>query len=90
MVEMTPFGAENFGDLSLLLFLDPLQDVTKEINLCPTLSTANHCSNSFVCYCFLQTKQYFREYMEDYNTATLPHEKYINLEKWEMAEFHRE
>lgn len=28
--------------------------------------------------------------MEDYNTATLPHEKYINLEKWEMAEFRRE
>ena len=38
----------------------------------------------------MQTKQYFRDYMEDYNTNTLPHEKYIDLEKWEMAEFHRE
>lgn len=28
--------------------------------------------------------------MEDYNTATLPHEKYIDLEKWEMAEYNRE
>ncbi|CAN0363199.1 unnamed protein product [Ectocarpus sp. 12 AP-2014] len=36
-----------------------------------------------------ETKQYFREYMEDFNTCTLPHEKYIDLEKWEMAEFHR-
>lgn len=27
--------------------------------------------------------------MEDFNTCTLPHEKYINLEKWEMAEFNR-
>lgn len=38
----------------------------------------------------MQTKQHFRDYMEDYNTNTLPHEKYIDLEKWEMAEFHRE
>ncbi|CAN0529980.1 unnamed protein product, partial [Ectocarpus sp. 8 AP-2014] len=34
----------------------------------------------------VQTKQYFREYMEDFNTCTLPHDKYIDLEKWEMAE----
>ncbi|KAL6617378.1 hypothetical protein LY90DRAFT_395319 [Neocallimastix californiae] len=31
-------------------------------------------------------KQYFAEYMEDYNTATLPHIKYYNLEKYEMEE----
>lgn len=43
----------------------------------------------FILYICLQTKQYFREYMEDYNTATMPHEKYIHLEKWEMAEFNR-
>lgn len=28
--------------------------------------------------------------MEDFNTCTLPHEKYIDLEKWEMAEYNRE
>lgn len=39
---------------------------------------------------FIQTKQYFREYMEDFNTCTLPHEKFIDLEKWEMAEYNRE
>lgn len=38
----------------------------------------------------MQTKQYFREYMEDFNTCTLQHEKFIDLEKWEMAEFNRE
>ncbi|ORX78838.1 hypothetical protein BCR32DRAFT_206417 [Anaeromyces robustus] len=31
-------------------------------------------------------KQYFAEYMEDYNTATLPHIKYYNLDKYEMEE----
>lgn len=28
--------------------------------------------------------------MEDFNTCTLPHEKFIDLEKWEMAEYNRE
>ena len=46
--------------------------------------------SSFFLSCAVQTKQHFRDYMEDYNTNTLPHEKYIDLEKWEMAEFHRE
>ncbi|RKP12649.1 hypothetical protein BJ684DRAFT_11201, partial [Piptocephalis cylindrospora] len=31
-------------------------------------------------------KQHFRAFMEDYNTATLPHEKYYNLEAWEERE----
>ncbi|KAL1920538.1 uncharacterized protein VTP21DRAFT_915 [Calcarisporiella thermophila] len=31
-------------------------------------------------------KQYFKEFMEDYNTATLPHEKYYNLERWESRQ----
>lgn len=25
--------------------------------------------------------------MEDYNTATMPHEKYYNYERWEMADY---
>ena len=29
---------------------------------------------------------YFRDYAEDYNTATLPAEKYYDLEKWEAGE----
>ncbi|KAJ1680049.1 hypothetical protein EV182_000788 [Spiromyces aspiralis] len=32
------------------------------------------------------TKKYFREYMEDYNTSTLPHEKYYDLQAWEAKE----
>lgn len=31
----------------------------------------------------------FKSYMEDYNTATMPHEKYYNYEKWEMEDYHR-
>lgn len=32
---------------------------------------------------------YFKEYCEDYNTATLPHEKYYNYDKWEMEEYNK-
>ena len=31
----------------------------------------------------------FKGYIEDYNTATMPHEKYYNYEKWEMEEYQR-
>ena len=31
----------------------------------------------------------FKEYAEDYNTATLPHLKYYNYDKWEMEEYTR-
>lgn len=30
-----------------------------------------------------EEKEYFAEFMEDYNTATLPHKKYYNMEAWE-------
>lgn len=30
---------------------------------------------------------YFKSFMEDYNTATMPHEKYYNYERWEMKEY---
>ncbi len=30
--------------------------------------------------------EYFKSYMEDYNTATMPHIKYYNLEKYELYE----
>ncbi|KAI9225509.1 MAG: hypothetical protein DHS80DRAFT_1779, partial [Piptocephalis tieghemiana] len=33
-----------------------------------------------------ELKQHFRTFMEDYNTVTLPHEKYYNLEAWEAKE----
>lgn len=32
---------------------------------------------------------HFKTYMEDYNTATMPHDKYYNYERWEMAEYQR-
>jgi hypothetical protein len=30
----------------------------------------------------LDAKKFFVEYMEDYNTATLPHPKYYNMDAW--------
>ncbi|KAJ3049259.1 hypothetical protein HK097_009719 [Rhizophlyctis rosea] len=31
-------------------------------------------------------KQYFEDFMEDFNTATLPHVKYYDLDKWESEQ----
>ncbi|KAF8820564.1 hypothetical protein IE077_003035 [Cardiosporidium cionae] len=31
-----------------------------------------------------EEKQLFKDYMEDFNTVTLPHKKYYDLEKWEQ------
>ncbi|KAL2915685.1 hypothetical protein HK105_204870 [Polyrhizophydium stewartii] len=31
------------------------------------------------------TKELFAEYMEDYNTATLPHEKFYDMNAWDRA-----
>lgn len=39
--------------------------------------------------CFAQVMQHFKTYMEDFNTATMPHEKFYNYERWEMAEYQR-
>lgn len=36
-----------------------------------------------------ELQEYYKEYMEDYNTATLPHMKYYNYDKWEMEEYQR-
>ena len=33
--------------------------------------------------------EFYKEYMEDYNTATLPHVKYYDFLKWEMEEYAR-
>lgn len=33
-----------------------------------------------------EAMELFKEYMEDYNTATFPHEKYYDIEKYEMIE----
>jgi cyclophilin family peptidyl-prolyl cis-trans isomerase len=33
--------------------------------------------------------KYFKDYAEDFNTATLPHEKYYDYDKWEMEEYAR-
>jgi len=30
---------------------------------------------------------YFKEFCEDYNTATFPHPKYYDYDKWEMEEY---
>ena len=33
--------------------------------------------------------QYFKDFAEDYNTATMPHPKFYNYEKWEIEEYQR-
>lgn len=32
----------------------------------------------------------FKEYMEDYNTCTLPHEKYYDVEKYELQQYQKQ
>ena len=36
-----------------------------------------------------ELQSYFSEYAEDYNTATLPHAKYYDYDKWEMEEYEK-
>ena len=36
-----------------------------------------------------ELQQYFDTYREDFNTATLPHVKYYNYDKWELDEHNR-
>lgn len=31
--------------------------------------------------------EHFKSFMEDYNTATMPHEKFYNYERWELAQY---
>jgi hypothetical protein len=31
----------------------------------------------------------FKDFIEDYNTASMPHEKYYNYEAWEMNEYRK-
>ena len=37
-----------------------------------------------------ETSNYFKDYAEDYNTATFPHSKYYDYDKWEMEEYNRQ
>jgi hypothetical protein len=37
-----------------------------------------------------ELQNYFKEYAEDYNTATLPHIKYYDYDRWEMDEYKKE
>lgn len=37
-----------------------------------------------------QESEYFEEYREDYNTATLPHRKYYDYDSWEMQEYQKQ
>ena len=34
-------------------------------------------------------KEFFREYRDDYNTATLPNEKYYNMAAWEAEQLRK-
>lgn len=34
--------------------------------------------------------KYFKDYIEDYNTATMPSEKYYDIERWEMEQYRLE
>jgi len=31
--------------------------------------------------------KYFKDYIEDYNTATMPSSKFYDYDKWEMSEY---
>ncbi|OQR90090.1 hypothetical protein THRCLA_09438 [Thraustotheca clavata] len=37
-----------------------------------------------------EAMELFREYMEDYNTATFPHEKYYDIEKYESKKYRKQ
>ncbi|RLN87422.1 hypothetical protein BBJ28_00015975 [Nothophytophthora sp. Chile5] len=37
-----------------------------------------------------EAMELFKEYMEDYNTCTLPHEKYYDVEKYEMRRYQKQ
>jgi hypothetical protein len=37
-----------------------------------------------------ELQEYYKEYMEDYNTATFPHKKYYDYDKWEMEEYEKQ
>jgi chromosome condensin MukBEF ATPase and DNA-binding subunit MukB len=37
-----------------------------------------------------ELQQYFATYVEDYNTATLPHKKYYDYDKWEIDEYQKQ
>eukprot|EP00899_Mesostigma_viride_P015765 jgi/Mesvir1/2418/Mv22154-RA.2 len=37
-----------------------------------------------------EEKAYFKDYMEDYNTATMPSRKYYNMEKWDQEVRYKE
>jgi hypothetical protein len=37
-----------------------------------------------------ELQEYFKEYMEDFNTATFPHIKYYDYDKWEMEEYQKQ
>jgi hypothetical protein len=36
-----------------------------------------------------EATEYFKEFAEDFNTATMPHEKFYDYDKWEMEEYNR-
>jgi len=42
-----------------------------------------------VCLMPVQVMQHFKGFIEDYNTATMPHKKFYNYEMWEMLEYQR-
>lgn len=38
----------------------------------------------------MQIADHFRTFIEDYNTATMPHIKYYNYEQWEIADYQQQ
>jgi hypothetical protein len=36
-----------------------------------------------------ELQDYFKEFMEDFNTATFPHVKYYNYDQWELDEYEK-
>ena len=54
---------------------------------CKTIS--GKCFQSVFVSGLGQVMQHFKQFMEDYNTATMPHVKFYYYERWEMAEYER-
>ena len=88
-----------FISLSLSLFLSHSLSLSislalsLSLSLCVCLPFSLCLSHTLILSLFYllssQVMTYFKDFIEDYNTATMPHEKYYNYEAWEMKEYRK-
>jgi len=78
-------GAPTFGSYGIIKAADFLrmqrsfQVWLAEVKGIPSLPGSKH-----------EQQKYFADFCEDFNTATMPHQKYYDYEKWEMQEYERQ